>query len=136
MKTGWLSDGTNRYYMDPESGKMVHNWKQINNAWMFFDANGHMMTGWIHVNDHYYYLGTDGKMVSNTTLTLNGVSYTFDGNGAYTGNESVPATEVSIYKEPKQEAETASSDTKSGASNGKKGLPSDKTTGPGVKKNN
>ena len=88
------------------------------------------------MNDHYYYLGTDGKMVSNTTLTLNGVSYTFDGNGAYTGNESVPATEVSIYKEPKQEAETASSDTKSGASNGKKGLPSDKTTGPGVKKNN
>ena len=43
---------------------------------------------------------------------------------------------MSIYKEPKQEAETASSDTKSGASNGKKGLPSDKTTGPGVKKNN
>ena len=35
---------------------MTHGWKRIDNNWMFFDENGHMMTGWIHVNNTYYYV--------------------------------------------------------------------------------
>ena len=44
MKTGWLSDGTNNYYMDPSTGKMaVNGWKLIDKIYYRFDASGHMV---------------------------------------------------------------------------------------------
>ena len=46
------------------------------------------------VNGNYYYLDpSNGKMAANTTLTINGVSYTFNANGVYqAGGSSAPTT--------------------------------------------
>ena len=102
-----------RYYMNPDAGsdygKMTHGWKRIDDSWMFFDENGHMMTGWIHVNNTYYYLGSDGKMVSGTTITIDGNSYTFDANGAYTGGGNIAAKEVSVRTNTGTSASSGSS---------------------------
>ena len=94
MMTGWLSDGTNKYYMDTSSGKMAHGWKELEGSWYYFNDAGHMMTGWIQLSGVYYYLDpSTGKMAANTTLTIDGVSYTFASNGAYqNSNSNAPST--------------------------------------------
>ena len=53
-----------------------------------------MMTGWIQLSGVYYYLDpSTGKMAANTTLTIDGVSYTFASNGAYqNSNSGAPST--------------------------------------------
>ncbi len=86
MLTGWLSDGTNSYYMDPANGRMSTGWKQIENSYYYFNNSGHKLTGWIQIDGTYYYLNPSdkGRMAANTTLKIDGVSYTFAANGACT----------------------------------------------------
>ena len=88
MLTGWLSDGTNKYYMDPANGIMSTAWKQIDGYYHYFNNSGHMQTGWIQVNGTYYYLdpSADGRMVAGTTRTIDGVAYQFASNGACNTN--------------------------------------------------
>ena len=83
MLTGWLSDGTNKYYMDPETGIMSIGWKQINQEYYYFNSAGHQQTGWVQVDQNYYYLDPDtgGKMAAGTSKTINGITYQFDSNG-------------------------------------------------------
>ena len=41
-----------------------------------------MATGWIQINGQYFYLNpSTGQMYANTSLTLDGVTYTFAANG-------------------------------------------------------
>ena len=56
-----------------------------------------MQTGWVTLNGNYYYLDpSSGKMAANTTLTINGVSYSFNANGVYqSGGSSVPGGNTS-----------------------------------------
>ena len=52
-----------------------------------------MLTGWLNLNGKYYYLNPSnaGRMVAGTSMTINGISYTFDSSGAYqSGNSTVP----------------------------------------------
>ena len=88
MLTGWLSDGTNKYYMDPASGVMSTAWKQIDGHYHYFNNSGHMQTGWIQVNGTYYYLdpAAEGRMVAGTTRTIDGVTYQFAANGSCNTN--------------------------------------------------
>ena len=82
MLTGWQTDGTNRYYLDVSTGKMAQGWTLINNAYYYFNESGHMATGWIQINGQYFYLDpSNGTMYANTSITLNGVTYTFGANG-------------------------------------------------------
>ena len=84
MLIGWLNDGTNDYYMDPANGRMSTGWKQIENSYYYFNNSGHKLTGWIQINGTYYYLNPSdkGRMAANTTLKIDGVSYSFAANGA------------------------------------------------------
>ena len=86
MLIGWLSDGTNNYYMDPANGRMSTGWKQIEGSYYYFNNSGHKLTGWIQVDGTYYYLNPSdkGRMAANTTLKIDGISYTFAANGACT----------------------------------------------------
>ena len=92
MLTGWLSDGTNKYYMDPGTGKMSRTLKEINGAYYYFNNAGHMLTGWIQVNGKYYYLEpATGKLVSGGSFTIDGKSYTFGADGVCQNASGVSA---------------------------------------------
>ena len=70
--------------MDQSNGKMSVGWKQIDNAWYYFNTNGHMMTGWIQVDNKIYYMNPSngGKMTAGTSLEISGTTYNFDASGA------------------------------------------------------
>lgn len=59
-------------------------WKQIENSYYYFNNSGHKLTGWVQIDGTYYYLNPSdkGRMAANTTLKIDGVSYTFAANGA------------------------------------------------------
>ncbi len=58
-------------------------WEQVNNTW-FFSNGGNRYTGWIKPDGNWYYLDPNngGMMVANTTMVIDGVSYTFSSSGA------------------------------------------------------
>lgn len=59
------------------------NWNKIDGKW-YFDNNGSHYAGWIKPDGNWYYLdpAAGGVMVANTTMEINGVSYSFDARGA------------------------------------------------------
>ena len=107
--TGWRKLGGKWYYFDETSGKMatsprkigkriyffnkkgewvkdVNGWKSVTDKeeggriWYYFiDGKGY--TGWKKSKGKWYYLDEQGKMVADSSVTLKGVTYHFDGNG-------------------------------------------------------
>ncbi len=62
-----------------------------------------MLTGWLNLNGKYYYLNpsNSGRMVASTTMTIDGISYTFDSSGAYQSNNyGAPTNKNSITNSP------------------------------------
>ena len=107
MATGWQQIGGNWYYLG-NSGAMATDWQQIGGNWYYLGDSGAMATGWKLIHWHWYYfqsngamaqnqwvdnyyLDRNGAMMINRTVTINGRSYTFDGNGRW----STPATDGS-----------------------------------------
>ena len=93
-----------QWYWIKDNYAMARNEKLlINGSYYYFYDNGVMGTGWIHIgNGDYYYASSSGSlrsnylftysgkqcyiksnylMARNETLTINGVSYTFDNSG-------------------------------------------------------
>ena len=78
-----------------DGAMLTSNWAQIYDGtskyyWYYFDADGYMKTGWLYLNGYYYYLkplgfsawpGPEGSLLTNTTVTIDGKSYTFDAGG-------------------------------------------------------
>lgn len=80
MKTGWLTVGEKKYYMDPSTGLRTvglkeidgktyyfveknnagyawcDGWKSFDGNYRYFDADGVMLTGWQTINGKEYYL--------------------------------------------------------------------------------
>lgn len=61
-RTGWLNEGSTKYYLDPTTGAMITGWKVIDGRWYYFYANGKMGTGWVHDGTDYFYLNPTGDM--------------------------------------------------------------------------
>ena len=59
----------------------------MDNIWYYFAASGKMVKGWLREKDHYYYL-EDGRMLANTTITLDGRSFSFNEAGVCTSDTS------------------------------------------------
>ena len=57
-------------------------WKNESGKWYFY-RDGGRMSGWVNPDGYWYYLDPSelGAMVTGTTMTIDGVSYTFDANG-------------------------------------------------------
>lgn len=86
-KTGWLTYGGTRYYLDNEgvmktgfvkisntsyyfasSGAMKTGWVLEGGKWYCFDGNGVMNTGWVKIGATWYYFYANGVMAANTTV--------------------------------------------------------------------
>ena len=54
-------------------------WKNESGKWYFY-RDGGRMSGWINPDGYWYYLDPSelGAMVTGTTMTIDGVSYTFE----------------------------------------------------------
>ena len=57
-------------------------WKEENGVW-YFENNGGRYTGWIRSDGNWYYMdpAAGGAMVSNTSMVIDGVTYSFNGSG-------------------------------------------------------
>lgn len=89
MKTGWHSDQSGTYYLSTNSGKMSVGWREIDGSWYYFNGSGQRMTGKVTLDGKIYYLNpSDGKMAANTSVKIDGVDYTVDGNGVCVKVES------------------------------------------------
>lgn len=56
-------------------------WKNINGKW-YYMKNFVKQTGWIQDQEKQYYLDSNGIMIHDTTMDIDGVSYTFGSDGA------------------------------------------------------
>ena len=109
LKTGWLYDQSNWYYLDAQNGDMKTGWVSINgywyylrssgtmatgwyqegSTWYYLDAqNGDMKTGWIYVGNTWYYLRSSGAMVTGW-FQVNGKWYYAYSSGALAVNTTV-----------------------------------------------
>jgi hypothetical protein len=98
----WVKVNGTWYYMD-SAGYMVTGWQKINETWYYFMDYGGLKTGWIQrgvkwyyvtpggvyktgwqlSGGRWYYLQMDGTMAAECTLTIGGVTYSFDMNGIW-----------------------------------------------------
>ena len=89
---GWSQE--NGKWIYKQGGQKTTGWKEISwsggTDWFYFDGNGEMQTGWQQINwdggnKWFYFDPTNGNMYKNTTVTIDGTSYHFDGNGVCSG---------------------------------------------------
>ena len=91
MKTGWLKDQNNWYYLDMTEGDrlgcMKTGWLKWKDEWYYFNDSGIMVTGWYNVQGSYRYFYPEGSLASgkfgymarNTTVQ----GFSFDENGIW-----------------------------------------------------
>lgn len=102
---GWYTTGTKTYYFDPETGARTKYWQTIDGKTYWFNRLGVMQTGWRTISSEmyyfdpdtgvvttgfqkidgsYYYFNSDGTLERNTTVTVNGKTYSADSAGKCT----------------------------------------------------
>ena len=75
----WIQAGTSWYYLS--DGEYANGWKQIDNVWYCFDAQGKMLTGWQKLDNTWYYLQSSGVMATGWQK-IDGVWYYLKPSGA------------------------------------------------------
>ena len=72
MRTGWLDQGGNRYYLFPVPdgwiGRMLTGWQQIDGKWYFFETAAGADTGRMYRAERTpggYYVNADGTWDGN-----------------------------------------------------------------------
>lgn len=74
--------GGSSYAFANNSMMYSNQWVKLNNKWYYATSSGSLQKGWIKLGGSWYYLNpSDCVMVSNTTMTINGTRYRFDGSG-------------------------------------------------------
>lgn len=69
----WQGDAKGWWIKNADGSYPKNEWKQVNNSWYFFNAEGYMFTGWLSINGSWYYLNADegggnGMMVTGWKL--------------------------------------------------------------------
>lgn len=87
-KTGWHTLGSHTYHFAStgaaSTGLRTYT-KGSKVGTYYFTQRGWMVTGWKQVKGNWYYFRkSTGRAFTNTTRTIDGVSYTFDKNGVCT----------------------------------------------------
>lgn len=77
----WEKDDIGWWYRNPDGSYTVSDWQEIKGSWYHFDDRGYMQTGILQEQEQTYYLDDDGVMVSDMTIEINGISYSFGSDG-------------------------------------------------------
>lgn len=103
LVNGWKAIGEYWYYFN-EYKCIVDSWANINGEWYRFNKSGQLVTGWYLQGNKYYYLSQssgqmvkgwiqdvngykyylspiDGTLAQNTTIEIDGLTYTFNQSG-------------------------------------------------------
>ena len=82
LETGWVQSANGWQYRD-DNGLVKNNWKEIDDKWYRFDADGYTIANdWFKnpANDKWYWLHGDGAMATGWQL-INNKWYFFDEDG-------------------------------------------------------
>lgn len=84
---GWNKQGSNWYYINPQTKTKVSGWQKISGKWFYFSSAGWMQIGWQRVSGKWYYLGTSSDGVMKTGWqTINKKKYYFYPDGSMASN--------------------------------------------------
>lgn len=104
-KSGWLSSGGVRYYLDPDDKQMVTGlrviggkaysfnsagvmeancWRNYDGHWYCFASSGAARSGWVAYGSDWYWFDSIGKGACNEGRLIGGDYAFFDGNGVWT----------------------------------------------------
>ena len=84
MATGWIYDGSFRYYLDDKGNPTAQGWLRVDGNWHYFvdgrastgwfadrgtwyrldESTGVMLTGWQKVDGRWYYMLSSGALVT------------------------------------------------------------------------
>lgn len=91
LQTGWKTIGGKRYFFSPTGtgtslGMARTGWFNNESKTYYANADGSLVTGWVLYNNNRYYLNPSdgGAAVKGRTVTINGVTYSFDSEGRQT----------------------------------------------------
>lgn len=79
LKNGWVQDKEDWYYFN-EDGTLYIGWLQQDGCWYYLKQTGNMAIGWQKYNNSWYYFNTDGKMKTGW-FKDHGNWYYFNENG-------------------------------------------------------
>ena len=84
VKNDWKQVEDKWYRFDADGYTIANDWfkNPVNNKWYFFNQDGEMVEGWLQYKDKIYYLkANDGDMVSRECRQIDGAWYYFNDNG-------------------------------------------------------
>ncbi len=75
-----------RYLFNADGTLSKGGWVSSKGRWYYANSDGTPKTGWQQIGGKWYYFNEQShyEMVANTTMKIDGVSYTFDANGVCT----------------------------------------------------
>ena len=80
--TGWIVQGSQRYYVDPMSGSRLTGWQSLGGRRYYFNADGSMYHGgWLTPNGKTYYLDPTTGIMATGDKWIDGVLRPFASNG-------------------------------------------------------
>ncbi len=102
MERCWLLDGSNWYWLDPEtgvmvtgatqcgsnsycfnlSGAMVFGWAYDRGSWYYADSSGELQSGWLYARGAWYWLDPSTKAMATGVVDDGSNLYTTDASGA------------------------------------------------------
>ena len=82
----WIKDSKGWCYVGKDGYCLTNAWVKDSKGWCFLDKNGRMTySAWVKQGGKYYYIDKNGYMLANTTATIDGKQYTFNGSGVWVG---------------------------------------------------
>ena len=80
MATGWIYDGSSRYYLDGKGNPTAQGWQRVDGNWHYF-VDGRASIGWLADRGAWYRLDEWSGVMLTGWQKVDGAWYYFDGAG-------------------------------------------------------